>query len=338
MAQDKFIGKQFDEYQIDSLLGQGNMANIYLASDIRLGRKAAIKVISRGFQKDEEYIVRFEREARAIAQLSHPHIVQLYRYGEVDGVLYMAMQYIEGASLAVVLESYKKDGAYIETHEASRIVREIGGALDYSHELGVIHRDVKPPNIMLNTKGKSILTDFGLVLIKSDGTRGQVLGTPHYLAPEQALSSAKANPQSDLYSMGVIMYEMFTNIRPFEAVKPIEIAMKHITETPVSPRVHRPEISPDLEAVILKSLAKKPEERYPSGAALSAALDEALQKGGIGKAETPVVRPVPEGTILSRTLTVPLPDEIKDQLGGVQTKQKPDLQPGPDADLLEDWD
>lgn len=333
---DAFIGKQFDEYRITSLLGKGNMAAIYLAEDDRLKRLAAIKVIVRGFATDEEYIMRFEREARAIAQLNHQHIVQLYRYGEVAGVLYMAMQYIEGASLALVLESYKRDRTYIETEEAARLVREISGALDYAHEEGVIHRDVKPPNIMLTTKGKSILTDFGLVLIKADGTRGGVLGTPHYLAPEQAMSSARANAQSDLYSLGIIMYEMFTNIRPYEAKKPIEVAMMHISKEPVSPQIHRPELSTEVAKVILKAMAKNPQHRYQSGAEMSTALDEALKTGGIGPAVGNAPAAAPAGTILSRTLAVPLPDEVKEQL----QSHTPDLNlsPGPDASKLDAWD
>jgi serine/threonine protein kinase len=336
MTEDKFIGKQFDEYRIDKLLGRGNMAAIYLATDVQLGRKAAIKIISPGMERDPEYIMRFQREARAIAGLNHPHIVQLYRYGQVGNVLYMAMQYVEGASLAIVLQSYRDDGAYIETDEAARIIREMCGALDYAHEEGVIHRDVKPPNIMLNTRGKAILTDFGLVLIKSAGTRGGVLGTPHYLAPEQAMSSANAVPQSDLYSIGVVMYEMFTSVRPFDGAKPIEIAMMHITQQPHTPREYRPEISPEVEAVILKALAKKPAERYQTGTELSAALERALKIGGIGS-PTGIAKPAPTGSILSRTLAVPLPDEARaalSQPGG----DKPGLPPGPDADLLESWD
>ncbi len=357
MTQDRFIGKKFDEYRVESLLGKGNMAAIYLGVDDRLRRKAAIKMIGLDLQGEAEYVMRFEREARAIAQLSHPHIVQLYRYGEAEGMLYMAMQYIEGASLAIVLQSYKEDGEYIEADEAARIIREIGGALDYAHEQGVIHRDVKPANIMLNIKGTAILTDFGLVLLKSDGTRGGVLGTPHYLAPEQALSSANATAQSDLYSLGVVLYEMLTNIRPFEAKKPIEVAMLHITKQPRSPREHRPELSPQVEAVVLKAMSKKPEDRYRSGAEFSAALDEALRTGGIGPARAGAPRPAPVGTILSRTLVIPLSEALKARPGSGGTDSSNladipgasdiknagdtgdvgDIAPGPDADLLEKW-
>ena len=307
MTPDQFIGTQIDEYRIDALLGKGNMARIYLATDIRLERKAAIKVISHGHRNDSEYLTRFEREARAIAQLNHPHIVQLYRFGQTEDTLYMAMQYIEGASLAVVLNSYREDGQYIEAEEALRVVREICSALDYAHLKGVIHRDVKPPNIMLDITARAVLTDFGLVLIQADGTRGGVLGTPHYLAPEQARSSANAGPTSDLYSMGVILYEMFTNTRPFDAAKPIEVAMKHITQPPRPPRELRPAISPALEAVILKAIEKKPADRYQTGAELVAALEAAIRAGGISTAETDApVQPVPAGSIMSRTLAVPL--------------------------------
>ncbi len=276
MVDDPLIGKELDEYHIDSLMGGGKMALIYKATDTRLGREAAIKVIMTGFQHDPEYRERFQREAKAIARLEHPHIVQLYRYGEALGVLYMAMKFIEGASMATVLASYKADGEYIEAEEASRIVREICQALDYAHEEGVIHRDIKPENIMLNKQGRAILTDFGLVLIQSDGTRGGVLGTPHYLAPEQAMSSANAVAQSDIYSMGIVIYQMFTNVRPYEGDKPIEVAMMHITQQPAPPSRHRAVIGPELEAVILKAIAKKTQDRYQSATELADALDAAL--------------------------------------------------------------
>ncbi|MBN2472670.1 MAG: serine/threonine protein kinase [Anaerolineae bacterium] len=312
MTPDPFIGAQFDEYRLDALLGKGNMARIYLATDVRLGRKAAIKVIRHGHHNDAQYLTRFEREARAIAQLNHPHIVQLYRFGQTEDVLYMAMQYIEGASLAVVLNSYRADGQYIEAQEALRLAREIGSALDYAHLKGVIHRDVKPPNIMLDITARAILTDFGLVLIKADGTRGGVLGTPHYLAPEQARSSANAGPTSDIYSLGVILYEMFTNTRPFDAARPVEVAMMHITQPPRPPSELRPAISPALEAVILKAMAKKQADRYQSGAALVAALDEALREGGLRPAMDTSAGPAPAGSIMSRTLAVPLAELYSD--------------------------
>lgn len=277
MATDDLIGQQLDEYRLDALLGRGGMARVYRGLDVHLKRWVAIKVIDNPFRTDSDYVMRFEREARAIAQLDHPHIVRLYRYGKANNCLYMAMQYIEGADLETVLATYREDGEFIEPEDASRIVREVCLALDYAHAKGVIHRDVKPSNIMLNKEGHAILTDFGLALLIEVGTRGKIFGSPHYISPEQAISSAVVVPQSDLYAVGVILYEMFTGELPFDAENPLDVAMLHMSEPPRPLRGLRPEISIELEAAILKALAKEPEDRYLSGAALAEALDKALR-------------------------------------------------------------
>lgn len=274
---DSLLGKELDEYRLDALLGKGGMARIYRGLDVRLKRHVAIKVIDTPFRADADYIMRFEREAQAIAQLEHSNIVRLYRYGEAEGVLYIAMQYIEGQTLLFELDAYRQKGEFIPTPDASRIVREICLALDYTHGKGVIHRDVKPSNVMLDEEGHAILTDFGLALLTDVGTRGEILGSPHYIAPEQAISSAAAGPQSDLYAVGVILYEMFTGHLPFDAEDPLDIAMLHMTEPPRPPRTLRPDIGEELQAVILKSLSKEAEDRYPNGSALADALDAALQ-------------------------------------------------------------
>jgi serine/threonine-protein kinase len=276
MIEDELIGKQLDEYHLEALLGQGGMARIYRAVDVRLKRRAAVKVIDNQFRQDTDYAVRFEREAQAIALLEHPHIVRLYRYGEAQGVLYMAMQYIEGADLGFVLRSYRQDGEFIESEEASRIVREICLALDYAHSQGVIHRDVKPSNILLNKEGRAILTDFGLVLLTAVGTRGEIFGSASYMSPEQAESSSLVTPQSDLYSVGVILYEMFTGQLPFKVENPMDLALMHINAPPPPPRLLRPALNPAVEAVILKTLAKKSHQRYQTGAELAEALEYAL--------------------------------------------------------------
>ncbi len=300
------IGQQLDEYRLEALLGQGGMARVYRALDVRLKRWVAIKVIAAPFRADSDYTRRFEREAQAIAQLEHPHIVRLHRSGEAKGLLYMAMQYVEGAPLNEVLASYREEGEFIEPAEASRIVREVCLALDYAHRKRVIHRDVKPANIVLNKQGQAILTDFGLALLTDVGTRGEIFGTPHYMAPEQAMSSASAKPQSDLYAVGVILYEMFTGALPFDAPQPLDVAMLHMTERPPSPRQIRPDLSRKLEAVILKSLAKEPKDRYATGRALANALDKALE---IVPAKPPAAvarRSIPERVALSLTKR-PLP-------------------------------
>jgi serine/threonine protein kinase len=252
------------------------MALVYRGFDVGLKRPAAIKVIHTSFRATPDYKARFEREAQAIARLKHPHIVGVYRYGQVNDLFYLAMEYIEGVDLQTRLEDYRQKQELMPSAEISRIIRQICLALDYAHGQGVIHRDVKPSNIMLNQQGQAILTDFGLALLDRN-TLGEIFGTPHYIAPEQVISSAGAVPQSDLYAVGVILYEMFTGELPFEATEPLSLAMLHLTESPPSPRTLNSKLSSKLEAVILKALAKEPQDRYPSGVALAEALDEALR-------------------------------------------------------------
>jgi serine/threonine protein kinase len=282
MTQDYLIGAQLDEYRLEALLGRGGMARVYRGLDVNLNRYAAIKVIDLPHRDKDDYIRRFQREAQAIAQLEHPHIVQLYRYGDAhagpggDRLLYMAMQFIDGADLQALLDTYREDGQMMESQPVSQVVREVGQALDYAHQKGIIHRDIKSSNIMLDRQGRAILTDFGLALLSTQATRGEIFGSPSYIAPEQAMSSANAVPQSDLYSLGVILYEMVTGVLPFVAGEPLELAMMHMTQPVPSPRSLRPEISVELEQVLLKALEKKPQDRYPTGRALADALEMAL--------------------------------------------------------------
>jgi serine/threonine protein kinase len=286
---DSLLGQQLDEYRLEALLGHGGMARVYRGLDLNLKRYAAIKVIDTPFRAESDYIQRFEREAQAIAQLHHPHIVSLYRYGKAQSVIYMAMQYIEGADLAVVLNSYREDAEFMDFQDVMRIIHEVCLALDYMHSKGVIHRDIKPSNVLLDKQGRAILTDFGLVLLTEVGTRGQIFGSPHYIAPEQAISSAGAVPQSDLYAVGVTLYEMLTNEVPFDAEEPMDLAMMHMTDLPRPLRELRPEIGPEAEAVTLKALAKDPRDRYPNGAALADALEQALIRGLPVSSSTPTV-------------------------------------------------
>ncbi|WP_420630477.1 protein kinase domain-containing protein [Candidatus Leptofilum sp.] len=276
--QDPLIGQQLDEYELISLLGRGGMASVYRGRDVRLKRDVAIKVIDAVHRADEDYRARFEREAQAIAQLEHPHIVRLYRYGEVSGLFYMAMQYIPGQDLRSYLDDLRAREAWLPALEAARLVRELCGALDYAHSKGIIHRDVKPSNIMLDEDGRSYLTDFGLAWLAGSDTQGEIFGSPHYLAPEQAMSSASVVPQSDLYAVGVILYQMFTGQRPFEGAEPLEIALKQMSDAPPDPQELRPELSPALSAVILKALAKEPENRFANGNLLATAVEQAIQQ------------------------------------------------------------
>ncbi len=275
---DPLIGTQLDEYRLESLLGQGGMARVYRALDTGLHRYAAVKVIDTPHQQDEGYIARFEREARAIAALDHPHIVTVYRYGRDQNLLYLAMKYVEGADLHTILTGYEQDGQLMPFAEIVRLLREMGSALDYAHGRGVIHRDVKPSNVMVDGQGRSYITDFGLALLADVGTRGEILGSPLYIAPEQAVSSAGAVPQSDLYALGVILYRMVTGQLPFVHDDLLELLMLHMTAVPPAPRTIRPEISSALEAVLLRALAKEPADRFPSGQALADAVENALKE------------------------------------------------------------
>lgn len=303
-SQDSILYKQIDEYQIVKLLGRGGMARVYQAVDVRIKRKVAIKVIDKTHRSKSDYVSRFKQEAQAIARLEHPHVVRLYRYGEQDDLVYMAMQYIEGLDLAALLESYRADGAFLELDEVARLIREICSGLDYAHAQGVIHRDVKPSNIMIDREGHAIITDFGLAMLAEVTTQGNVLGSPHYLSPEQAISSAKVVPQSDLYSVGVILFEMLTGHVPFDAEEPLTIAQMQIKDPVPLPSGLRPDLSRDIERVVLKSLDKNPAHRYRTGAEMANALEKAITGVGSDTAKSiPAQMTIPERVNLQAALS-----------------------------------
>lgn len=277
---DSLLGREIDGYRIEKLLGEGGMARVYRGQDVRLGRYVAIKVIEPEARADPEYAARFEKEARAVAQLEHPHIVRIYRFGEVDGLYYMAMQYIDGADLGWILADYARDKELMPHDDVLRVMSQIGAALDYAHSKGVIHRDVKPSNIMLDKEGRAILTDFGLVLLQAEGTRGEIFGTPHYIAPEQAVNSSGAVPQSDQYALGVILYQALTGSLPYEGKSAMDIALAHMTEPLPSPLERNPDLSPVMVALLEKALQKEPADRYPSCAALVVDLERAIKAPG----------------------------------------------------------
>lgn len=276
MTKNDLVGHQLDEYLLEDLLGYDGVVHVYRAADVRLGRHAVVKVIDAPHRDYAAYWARFERVAQAIARLEHSNIARLYRYGQVGDLLYMATQYVEGTDLDSVLEGYRQEDRLIKPADARRIIREVCQALDYAHGNGVIHRDVKPSSILLDKEGRVLITDFGLALLVEVGTQGEISGPSHHLAPEQVIASADASPQSDLYSVGAILYEMFTGA-----------AITHLADPLPQPREIRPEIGLALESMILRALAKDPQDRYPDGAALADALDHALMRA----ATTVVSRP-----------------------------------------------
>ncbi|NWG16428.1 MAG: protein kinase [Chloroflexi bacterium] len=283
-ANDPIIGKKLGNYNIVEMLGRGGMARVYRGYDAKLNRYAAVKVFEAHLipeNEQEEYRKRFENEARAIAKLHHPNIVGVYQFDQLTTTYYMAMAFIEGRDLRHVLRNHAKNNTRMAYTEILQIIRDIGSALDYAHQEGVIHRDVKPSNIMVTSGGKAVLTDFGLALSVPEGTAGMTFGSAHYIAPEQAVSSAQAVPQSDLYSLGVVLFEMLTNRVPFNDPSAMTVAMKHLTEPPPPPSRFNPNLAPLIDEVVLKVMAKEPERRFLSGAALAKALEIAFSGGNL---------------------------------------------------------
>ncbi len=279
MATDPLLNQKLGDYTIIDLLGKGGMARVYRGYDENLDRYAAIKVISGDFATSDEteYNERFLKEARAIARLNHTNIVGVYQFGNAEGVYYMAMHFLDGEDLRVILRRYAKAGQKMPKDDILRMGRDMADALDYAHREGVVHRDIKPSNIMiLNNNGRAVLTDFGLALSVPEGTMGDTFGTAHYIAPEQAISSANAVPQSDLYSFGIVLYEALAGQVPFDEPSAMSVALKHLNDMPPPPSIYNPEIPEAAEEVLLRALAKEPAERYATGNDLLDALEEAL--------------------------------------------------------------
>lgn len=283
---DPLIGSQLGDYKIIDLLGRGGMARVYRGYDENLDRYAAVKVIDpvvASAESNEEYRQRFLREARAVARLRHPNIVGIYQFGEYENLYYMAMVFIDGRDLGQIL----KEGQSLPWDQVLRIVHDIAGALDYAHAGGVIHRDVKPSNIVVTKDGQAILTDFGLALSVPEGTLGNTFGSVHYIAPEQAVSSASAVPQSDFYSLGVVLYQMLTGRVPFDDTSAMSVALMHLNDAPPSMRQLNPAISAEVEAVVFKALEKEPENRFRNGEAMVRALEQALGISTISESRLP---------------------------------------------------
>jgi serine/threonine protein kinase len=262
--QDPLLGRTIDGYLIEKMLGQGGMARVYRALDVKLQRYAAFKVINYSSHHSKTYEERFFREARSIAKLNHPNIVSVYRFNEIDNVYYMAMEYVDGADLHWVLQDYQMDGDLMDYDTMLSIMQQVSDALDFAHKNGVIHRDIKPSNIMISRDGRAILTDFGLALDVAEGTQGEIFGSPHYIAPEQAIDSKTVKPQTDGYSLGVILYEILVGIVPYYEGTTFEIAMKHISEPLPDPLSVNPKLNPAFIPILRKVMAKDIDKRYPT--------------------------------------------------------------------------
>ena len=258
-------------YRVISRLGSGGMAEVYLAQDQLLGRHLAVKVLHHHFAEDHEFVERFKREASSAAALSHPNIVGIFDRGEWNGTYYIAMEYVAGRSLKSII---REDGA-LDPVTAIEIVVQILRAARFAHRRGVIHRDLKPHNVILDEEGRARVTDFGIARAgASDMTlTGSVMGTAQYLSPEQAQGFAVSSA-SDLYSVGVILYELLTGAVPFEGESAVAIAYKQVSAVPRPPSELNPVIPPSLDAVVMRALAKDPAQRYADADELIAALEQ----------------------------------------------------------------
>lgn len=256
---------QFGEYLLLERLGEGGMGLVYKAQD-PLGRTVALKTMRPDLRAQPEFLHRFEREARLAASLDHPNIVTVFKVGEHDGCHFLAMQFVEGMSLDRALRSGR-----LPLDAVCRIIEQAAAALDHAHSRGIVHRDVKPQNMLLDGENRLRLTDFGIARAV-DGSvftgTGHLVGTPEYMSPEQA-EGRHVDGRADIYSLGIVLYEMVTGIVPFRAASPVSTALKHIKDPPPPPRQARPDLPPAVERVIMRALAKHPGARYQTCAALA---------------------------------------------------------------------
>jgi serine/threonine-protein kinase len=259
---DSLIDTLFDgRYRIERKLGAGGMADVYLAEDQELGRRVAIKILNSRHGNDDQFIERFRREAKNAAALNHPNIVSIYDRGEAEDTYYIAMEFLDGRTLKELIIG--RGAAPINV--AIEYARQILSALRFAHRHGIVHRDIKPHNVLVDGEGRVKVTDFGIARAGTSQMTetGSIVGTAQYLSPEQA-KGGEVDPRSDLYSLGVVLYELLTGKTPFDGETPVEIAMKHLSTTPKPPSKLRPDVPRELDMVVMRALAKNPDERYQS--------------------------------------------------------------------------
>ncbi|HEX2087699.1 MAG TPA: Stk1 family PASTA domain-containing Ser/Thr kinase [Solirubrobacteraceae bacterium] len=290
IAQDHVVDGR---YRLVSRLGSGGMADVWCADDLQLGRRVALKLLHRRFAEDEEFVERFRREASSAAGLQHPNVVSVYDRGEFEGTYYIAMEFLDG----VTLKDLVRQQGPLEPVPAIDLAIQILRAARFAHKRGIIHRDLKPHNVIVDAEGRAKVTDFGIARAgASDMTEtGSILGTAQYLSPEQAQGHA-VSAQSDLYAIGIVLYEMLTGTVPFEGDSAVTIALKQVSEPPLPPSRLNPAVTPDLEVVVLRALAKEPSQRFADADEFITALEYA--RAGLEE---------PGGTATTAFMPVPAP-------------------------------
>ena len=302
---DDLIGKSLGQFEILDEIGRGGMASVYRARQTNINRIVAVKVLPRSLLHDPSFYERFEREVDVVAHLEHPHILPIYDYGEVDGTPYIAMRYLAGGSMAQWIRR-----GLPPLDKITKPVEQIASALDYAHQQGIIHRDLKPGNVLLDENGNAYLSDFGIArVLNSNLTGSAIIGTPAYMSPEQA-NGLPLDARSDIYSLGVVLFELVTGREPFEAETPVALLLKHINEPIPSARSLRADLPVSAERVIMKATAKQPEQRYASASDLSDAFTAAIhpQRATAFEAEDDAEQPTlfdPESLVKRTPTSVP---------------------------------
>ncbi len=326
MPTDALIGKTLGQYTILEEAGRGGMATVYLAKQNSMNRNVAIKVLPPHFLHDPNFLERFKREVEVISHLEHPHILPIYDYGEAEGVPYIAMRFLGGGSMAQMIRRGVPD-----LEELIRPMRQISQALDYAHMQGIIHRDLKPGNIMLDENGNAYLSDFGIARVMgSDLTGSAIIGTPAYMSPEQANGLA-IDGRSDIYSLGIVLFELITGREPYQAETPMALLLKHLNEPMPPARDFRDGVPDSVEHVLTRSTDKDPDNRYSSSGELSQAFEDALKNQGVTRqsSKTKVANNEPQTMQGGKATFQGMPDTPTIQ----QSKSEMDSTPAMEAEI-----
>ncbi|MFF6913606.1 protein kinase [Streptomyces sp. NPDC012466] len=338
-AQGQYTGRALasGRYQLRDLLGQGGMASVHLAYDSVLDRQVAIKTLHTDLGREPAFRERFRREAQAVAKLTHTNIVSVFDTGEdtLDGMTtpYIVMEYVEGRPLGSVLDEDVRQQGAMPADKALKITADVLAALEISHEMGLVHRDIKPGNVMMTKRAVVKVMDFGIARAMQSGVTsmtqtGMVVGTPQYLSPEQALGRG-VDARSDLYSVGIMLFQLVTGRLPFEADSPLAIAYAHVQEEPPVPSSINRALPPAVDALIARALKKNPNERFPSAEAMR---DECLRVAASVQTAPPSIvpgTPTPSGAGVGSAVFPPVDQATPPPSGQVQTPYQPTPPPNP---------